>query len=247
MGKLENKVVVVTGGNSGIGFAAAKRFAEEGATVVVTGRRADAVDDAAKQIGGIGIVGDAAKLEDIDAMVHELKERFGTIDHVFLNAGVAPMGPFETFSESDFDRVFGINVKGVFFGVQKLLPIMKPHGSITVNASVVSGKGMPGAEAYSATKAAVRSLVRSFAAGLSQKGLRINAISPGPIETPLWAKTGLPESAVSEFGENVGGAVPLGRFGKAEEIAAAAAFLASDDASYVNGADFQVDGGFAQI
>lgn len=249
MSKLNNKIAVVTGGNSGIGFASAKRFADEGATVVITGRRKEAVEQAAAELGDnvIGIVADATVADDTDRLLHELKERFGHIDVLFLNAGVAPMGPFEAFTEEDYDRVFHTNVKSPFFTIQKALPILADGASVIVNASVVSSKGLPGAAAYSATKAAVRSLVRTLAAELAPRGIRVNAISPGPIETPLWSKTGLPEDATSEFGENIGQLTPLGRFGTADEMASAASFLASSDASYVTGSDLQADGGFAQV
>ncbi len=249
MSKLENKVAVVTGGNSGIGLASAKRFAADGAQVVITGRREEAVDEAVREIGGnaVGIVADATVADDTDRLLREVRERFGRIDVLFLNAGVAPMGPFETFREEDYDHVFDTNVKAPFFTVQKALPLLSTGASVLINASAVSSKGLPGAAAYSATKAAVRSLVRTWAAELAPRGIRVNAISPGPIETPLWAKTGLPEELTSEFGENIGQLTPLGRFGRADEMASAAAFLASDDASYVTGADLQADGGFAQV
>ena len=249
MSKLNKKVAIVTGGNSGIGYSTAKRFAEEGAQVILTGRRQEAVEQAAKEIGhgAVGIVADATKADDTERLLNDVEKQFGKIDVLFLNAGVAPMGPFEQFTEAEYDRVFHTNVKAPFFTIQKALPKLAEGSSVIINASVAAFKGLPGAAAYSATKAAVRSLVRTLSTELSERKIRVNAISPGPIETPLWSKTGLPEDATSEFGDNIGQVTPLGRFGTADEMAAAVTFLASDDASYVTGSDLQADGGFAQI
>ncbi len=249
MGRLQGKVAVITGANSGIGRAAAERFIEEGATVVLTGRRPDAVAEAAEALGpqAHGIVADASKLGDIDRLLAEVGETYGRIDVLFLNAGVAPFGPIDGFSEADFDRVFETNVKGPYFTIQRALPLLKEGSSVLVNASVAGVKGLPGTSAYSATKAAVRSLVRGLAAELGPRGIRVNALSPGAIETPIWSKTGLAEEQTSEFGASISQTVPLGRFGSAQEMASVAVFLSSDDASYVTGGDLQADGGFAQV
>lgn len=249
MGRFQDKVVVITGGNSGIGYAAAQHFAEEGARVVITGRRPDAVEKAAGSLGprAAGIVADASRLDEVSRLFEQIKSLHGTIDVLFLNAGIATFAPVAEQDETAFDALFDTNVKGPYFALQKALPLLGDGASVIVNASAVNTKGLPGASAYSATKAAVRSLVRSFAAELSPRGIRVNAVSPGPVETPLWSKTGMEEAEIGEFGQEVGKMVPLGRFGRADEMAKVVLFLASDAASYVTGADVAADGGFAQV
>ncbi|MEM0982731.1 MAG: glucose 1-dehydrogenase [Planctomycetota bacterium] len=249
MARLENKVAVVTGGNSGIGFATAKRFVEEGARVIITGRRADAVEKAAKDLGGnvVGLVADASTLADTDKLVEQLKEHTDHVDVLFLNAGIAPMAPLTESDEAMFDSTFNTNVKGPLFTIQKALPLLKGGSSVFINASVVTDKGLTGSSIYSASKGAVRTMVRVLAAELAPHGIRVNALSPGPIGTPLWSKTGMSEEDTQGMGEQLGKTVPLGRFGEPEEMAGVAVFLASDDSSYVTGADIQADGGFAQV
>jgi NAD(P)-dependent dehydrogenase (short-subunit alcohol dehydrogenase family) len=249
MGKLQDKVVVVTGGNSGIGLASARLFAEEGAQVVITGRRAEAVAEAAAEIGrgAIGFTGDVASLADHDRLVAEVKERFGRIDVYFANAGISEIAPPGAVTEESYDRVFNTNVKGLFFGVQKALPLIPDGGAIIVTGSVVSIKGFDGFAPYSATKAAIRSFVRTWTSELKGRGIRVNVLSPGPIETPIVDKMGLSDEAVREFEQGVVAMVPLGRFGQPEELAKAALFLASDDSSYVNGAELFADGGAGAV
>jgi NAD(P)-dependent dehydrogenase (short-subunit alcohol dehydrogenase family) len=249
MGKLQDKVVVVTGGNSGIGFASAKLFAAEGAQVVITGRRADAVAAAAAEIGhsAIGFTGDVASLADHDLLVAEVKERFGRIDVYFANAGISEVAAPGEVTEDSFDRVFNTNVKGLFFGVQKALPLIPDGGAIIVTGSVVSIKGFDGFAPYSATKAAIRSFVRTWTSELKGRGIRVNVLSPGPIETPIVGKMGLTDEAIRDFEQGVVAMVPLGRFGQPEELAKAALFLASDDSSYVNGAELFADGGAGAV
>ena len=251
MGKLDGKIAVVTGGNSGIGYATAERFVAEGATVVVTGRREAAVNEAVDKLsagGGqvSGVVADQAVLEDSDRLVETIRERHGRIDVLFVNAGVAPMAPFAETSVDDFDRVFNINVRGLYFLLQKALPLLGQGASVIFNASVVHKYGFPGASAYSATKAAVRSIGQTVAAELAPTGVRVNLLSPGPVESPLWSKTGMEQEVVDGFGGAIGGRSPMGRFGRPDEMAAAALFLASDDSSYVTGSDLQADGGLTQ-
>lgn len=249
MGKLQDKVVVVTGGNSGIGFASAKLFAEEGAQVVITGRRADAVAAAAAEIGhgAIGFTGDVGSLADHDRLVAEVKEKFGRIDVYFANAGISELATPGAVTEESYDRVFDTNVKGLFFGVQKALPLLSDGASIILTGSVVSIKGFDGFAPYSATKAAIRSFARTWASELKGRGIRTNVLSPGPIETPIMGKMGLPDEALREFEQGVTAMVPLGRLGQPEELAKAALFLASDDSSYVNGAELFADGGAGAI
>jgi NAD(P)-dependent dehydrogenase (short-subunit alcohol dehydrogenase family) len=249
MNQLEGKIAVVTGGNSGIGLATAQLFAEEGAQVVITGRRKQELDAAVAQIGekAFGVQGDVAKLADLDRLYAEVRERFGRIDILFANAGVARPAPLEAISEADFDLHFGINVKGLLFTVQKALPLVVDGGAIVLNSSVANTKGTAGFSVYSATKAAVRSFARTWTAELKDRKIRVNTVSPGPIETPIFDKMGLPAQQVEEFGAHISEAVPLGRFGKPEEIANAVLFLASSDSSYVAGVDLYVDGGMAAV
>ncbi len=248
-GKLEGKVALITGGNSGIGLATAKQFVNEGAYVFITGRREAELAAAKKQIGKnvTAIQGDVSNLDDLDRLFAQIRKEKGDIDIVFANAGVAKYAPLGAITEDFFDSIFDINVKGVLFTVQKSLPLLRDGGSIILNASIVASKGLSSNSVYSATKAAVRSFARTWTTDLKDRRIRVNAISPGPIDTP-----GLSELlASSETGEQrkkmISTSVPLGRFGRPEEIAKAVVFLASDDASYVTGIELFVDGGFAQV
>ena len=249
MSKLNNKIAVVTGGSSGIGLATAQRFIAEGPQVVITGRNQEALDAAVAELGdrATGIHGNVANLEDLDRLFAQVQEQFGRVDVLFANAGIAPFVPFEAVTEDHFDRLFNINVRGLFFTVQKALPLLSENASIILNASIVAHSGLPNTSVYSATKAAVRSLGRTLAAELSPRGIRVNVVSPGLIETPLMGKLGLSQDDVEAFGAQIVQQTPLGRVGKPEEIAATAAFLASDEASYFTGADLVADGGLIQV
>jgi NAD(P)-dependent dehydrogenase (short-subunit alcohol dehydrogenase family) len=249
MGKLSGKVAVVTGGNSGIGLETARRFVAEGADVIITGRRQDALDEAVKSIGQsvTGVQGDVANLADLDRLYAYIARRFGRIDILFANAGVVEFVPFGSVSESSFDRQFDVNVKGLFFTIQKALPLLVDGATIILNSSVAGVKGMGPSSAYSATKAAVRSFARTWTGELKDRHIRINTLSPGPIETPIFGKAGLTEAQQTDFAADIVGRVPLGRIGTPDEIAKAAVFLASDDSSFVTGIDLQVDGGLAQV
>ena len=249
MSKLSNKVAVVTGGSSGIGLATAQRFIADGAQVVVTGRNQEAVDAAVAELGdrAMGIHGDVANLEDLDSLFAQVQEQFGRVDVLFANAGIARFAPFDAVTEEHFDSLFNINVRGLFFTVHKALPLLSEGASVILNASVVAQSGLPNTSIYSATKAAVRSLGRTLAAELSPRGIRVNVVSPGLIETPFWSKVGLSQDEIDAFGEQVVHQTPLGRPGRPAEIAATVAFLASDDASYFTGADLVVDGGMIQV
>ena len=249
MSTLNNKVAVVTGGSSGIGLATARRFIADGAQVVITGRNQDALDGAVAELGdrATGIRGDVANLEDLDRLFAQVREQFGRVDVLFANAGIAPFVPFEAVTEEHFDSLFDINVRGLFFTIQKALPLLSEGASVILNASVVAQSGLPNTSIYSATKAAVRSLGRTLAAELSPRGIRVNVVSPGLIETPLVGKLGLSQDEVEAFGAQIVQRTPLGRAGKPEEIAATVAFLASDDASYFTGADLVADGGMIQV
>lgn len=248
-GKLENKVAVITGGNSGIGLSTAKLFQAEGARVVITGRRQNVVDSAIKEIGGhsIGFKSDTSKLDDIAALYEKVKEQFGKIDILFLNAGIAKFGPFISVDEATFDEMVNINFKGLFFNVQKALPLLNEGASVILTTSIADQKGFPDTSVYSATKAAVRSLARTLSAELADKKIRVNAIAPGPIDTPIFEKLGAPEEAVEEIKGGFESMVPMKRMGSPDEIAGAALFLASDDSSFVLGVELVVDGGMAQL
>ena len=249
MRKLNNKVAVITGGNSGIGLATARQFIADGAQVVITGRNKEALDTAVAELGdrATSIRGNVANLEDLDRLFAQVQEQFGHVDVLFANAGIAPLLPCEAVTEEHFDNLFNTNVRGLFFTIQKALPLLSDGASVILNASVVAQIGLPNTSIYSATKAAVRSLGCTLAAELSPRGIRVNVVSPGLIETPFWGKVGLTEEEVDAFGKQVVQQTPLGRPGKPEEIAATASFLASDDASYFTGADLVADGGMIQV
>jgi len=249
MGKLEGKVAVVTGGNSGIGLATAKRFQQEGAKVVISGRSKKTLDEAVKTIGNgvLSIQADVANLADLDKLYKEVSDKFGKIDVLFVNAGVAKFAPLAETSESTYDEQFDINIKGAFFTIQKAVPLLNDGASIILNTSVADSQGNVGTSAYSATKAALRSLARTAAAELVGREIRVNAVAPGPIVTPIFGRTGLPQEAVDQFAKEIIEKVPMKRFGQPEEVAATVAFLASQDASYITGVEINVDGGMRQI
>lgn len=249
MSRLNGKIAVITGGNSGIGLATARKFIAEGAQVVITGRREDVVNQAVRELGpkASGVVGDVSKLTDLDALYRQVKQLHGRIDILFANAGIAEFRHVSEVDEAFYDRTTDVNVKGLFFTVQKALPLLSQGASILLNGSAVHQKGFPNFSVYAATKAAVRSFARSWVTDLKDRGIRVNVISPGPIETPIYTKMGLPEQAVQEMGVGFAQQVPLGRFGQDDEVAATAVFLASDEASFINGVDLSVDGGLAQV
>jgi NAD(P)-dependent dehydrogenase (short-subunit alcohol dehydrogenase family) len=249
VGKLEDRVAVITGGNSGIGLAMAKLFAAEGAKVVITGRRQQAIDDALREIGpaAVGVQGDIGKLADLDRLTAEMKRRFGAIDVYVANAGVNIIGPFEAVTEEQFDEVFDVNVKGVFFGVQKALPLLKDGASVILVGSIASTKVLEGHIAYAGAKAALRSFARGWTAELKGRKIRVNVLSPGPVKTPIIDKLGLSREQVTGLDEVFADVIPLGRWGRPEELARAGLFLASDDSSFVTGIDLCVDGGMAQV
>jgi NAD(P)-dependent dehydrogenase (short-subunit alcohol dehydrogenase family) len=243
MEKLKGKVAVITGGSSGIGLATVKRFVEEGAYVFITGRRQAELDAAVREIGAnvAGVQGDVANLADLDRLYATVGRQKGRMDVLFANAGVVEFVPLSSITEEHFDRVFNINVRGVLFTVQKALPLFNDGGSIILTSSGVSIKGFAAASVYSATKAAVRSFARCWTTDLKERRIRVNVISPGPIETPMFAQ--VPQEEIARITSTV----PMGRMGKPDEIASAAVFLASDDSSYVTGIELFVDGGVAQV
>lgn len=248
MKRLEGKVAVVTGGNSGIGLAAARRLQEEGAHVIISGRSRKTLDEAIKTIGNgvVAIQADVAKLPDLDKLFAEAS-KLGKIDILFVNAGVAKFAPLADTPESLFDEQFDINTKGAYFTIQKAIPFLNDGASIILNTSGADEKGPINASAYAATKAALRSFARTAAAELVDRGIRVNTVAPGPIVTPIFGRTGLPQEAVDEFAKMILSKVPMKRFGQPEEVAGVVAFLASSDASYITGVEINVDGGMNQI
>ena len=249
MKRLEGKVALVTGGNSGIGLATAKRLRDEGARVAISGRSKKTLDEAVRAIGNgvVAVQADVAKLSEVDRLYAEVSQKLGKIDVLFVNAGVAKFAPLVETTESAFDEQFDINIKGAYFTIQKALPLLNDGASIILNTSVADSTGTAGASAYSATKAALRSLARTAAAELVGRGIRVNAVAPGPILTPIFGRTGLSQEAVDEFAKEMVAKVPMKRFGRPEEVAAAVVFLASQDASYITGVEINVDGGLGQI
>lgn len=244
MTTLQGKTALVTGGTTGIGFAAAKLFAAEGARVAITGQNADNLGLAKVALPqALVIRADARSVADAARVATEIETTFGHLDVLFLNAGVARFAPLEAFDEAFYDDMMNTNVKGVIFTLQKLSPLLRKGSSVMINTSVVSQRGVANASVYSATKGALGAVIRSLAAELAPRGIRVNGISPGPITTPIYGKLGMPADALSDFQTGLTSKVPLGRFGEADEVARAALFLASPAASYVNGTDLPVDGG----
>ncbi len=249
MKRFEGKVAVVTGGNSGIGLATAQRLQEEGARVAIAGRSKKTLDEAVKTIGNgvLAVQADVAKLGDVDKLYAEVSRKLGKIDVLFVNAGVAKFAPLADTPESLYDEQFDINTKGAYFTIQKAIPFLNDGASIILNTSVADSLGSPNTSAYAATKAALRSFARTAAAELVGRGIRVNTVAPGPIVTPIFGRTGLPQEAVDDFAKGVLTKVPMKRFGQPEEVAGVVAFLASQDASYITGVEINVDGGMGQI
>jgi NAD(P)-dependent dehydrogenase (short-subunit alcohol dehydrogenase family) len=248
-GKLEGKIALVTGGSTGIGFATAQRFVKEGAYVYITGRRQPELDEAVKKIGAqvTAVRADVSSLADLDKLFAQIKQDKGRLDVLFANAGGGSLAPLGSITEEQYDQTFNTNVKGLLFTVQKALPLIPDGGSIILNASIVSIKGMAAFSVYSATKAAVRSFARSWTIDLKDRKIRVNVVSPGPIETPGVAALAPTEEQRQGLFQQLASTVPLGRMGQPDEIAKAAVFLASDDASFIAGIELFVDGGAAQV
>jgi NAD(P)-dependent dehydrogenase (short-subunit alcohol dehydrogenase family) len=249
MSKLAGKVALITGGTTGIGYATAELFKKEGAQVAITGQNAERLKTAQEKLGKdvLAVQSDTSKIKDIENLAAKVKERFGKIDILFANAGIGKFLPLDHVTPEFFDELFDTNVKGLFFTIQKMLPLMSKGGSIILNASVAGSKGMESTSIYSATKAAVRSLGRTLAAELAPKGIRVNTVSPGPIRTPIFGKLGIEPSQMSEMEKEMEEMVALKRIGQPEEVATALLFFASNDSSYVVGTELYVDGGLAAL
>ncbi len=249
MPRLSGKIALVTGGNSGMGLESARLMAKEGAQVIITGRRQNELDDAVRSIGNntIGVQGDVSSLADLDRLMAVIKTKFGRLDVIFANAGHGNFAALGEVTEKQFDSEFATNVKGVFFTVQKALPLLSDGASVILNASIAGYKGFPAFSVYSATKAAVRSFARSWTTDLKARKIRVNALSPGPIDTPIFGKGSLSDEQVEQMKQGFASQVPLGRLGRSEEIANTVVFLASDESSFIAGIDLTVDGGTAQV
>lgn len=249
MGRFEGKVAVVTGGNSGIGLASAVRLHAEGARVVITGRDARSLDAAVGVIGGgtLAVQSDVSKLADIDRLYSVVAAELGKIDVLFANAGIGKFAPYSASQESLFDELFAINVKGVYFTIQKAIPHLNDGASIILNTSIVASKGPENMGIYAATKAAVRSFARTAATELLDRNIRVNAVAPGPTATPIFGRGGMTAEQIEGFKAGISGRVPMRRMGRPEEIASAVAFLASAEASYITGVELNVDGGMANL
>jgi NAD(P)-dependent dehydrogenase (short-subunit alcohol dehydrogenase family) len=243
MGNLNGKTAVITGGNSGIGYAAARKFKDLGASVIITGRNQAAVQQAASELGVTGLVADQGKVEDIEGLVSRVEEEFGHVDVLFVNAGIATFAPVDQLTEEQFDTTMEINFKGAFFTLQKFLPILREGASVIHLGSINAYTGMPNTAVYAASKAALNSLTRTAASELAPRKIRVNSVNPGPTSTAIFGKLGMPEDAVQEFAAAMQQRIPLERFGDPDEIATLVAFLASDEAAFITGAEYNIDGG----
>ena len=249
MKKLHNKVAVITGGNSGIGLETVKNFLNEGAKVAFTGRRKEALEAASSDLNleHLTILADAKDISKNKEVYEKVEKEYGKIDVLFLNAGIGTVAPFAQTTPEIFDDVISTNLRGPYFAIQEALPYLNDGASIILNASIADQKGMAGMTAYSVSKAGLRNLARGLAVELKEQNIRTNVISPGPIQTPIYGKIGLSEEQINEWGKGLAEQIPLGRFGKPEEIAQAAVFLASNESSFVNSIELEVDGGMSQI
>lgn len=245
MNRLANKLAVITGGNSGIGFATAQTFIAEGAKVIITGRNQEALNEAVKALGdnAVAILADTANLTHTENLVSEISRKFGKVDVLFINAGIAKFAPIEASDEAFFDETININLKGAFFTTQKFLPILKDGGSIIFNTTIAYHVGMPNAAVYAASKAGLLAFAKVLATEVSARQIRVNSVSPGPIATPIYGKLGFPQEALDAMGANLSSKTLLRRFGSSEEIAKVALFLASEDSAYITGAELVADGG----
>ena len=244
MQQFKDRTVVITGGTSGIGHATAKELAELGARVIITGRNQESATAAAQEIGAIGIASDQSNLADIDNLVSEASNHLGKIDVLFINAGIAAFAPISAITEEHYDSIMDINFKGALFTLQKFLPILKDGASVIFLSSINAYNAMENTTAYAASKAALNSLTKIAAIELAPRGIRVNAVSPGPVNTPLWGKVGMAQEQLQQVAALIQSKVPLKKFASSEEIAKTVIFLASDDSSYTTGAEFVVDGGF---
>ena len=243
MGNLSGKTAVVTGGNSGIGFATAKKFKADGANVIITGRSLERVEGAANELGVTGIVADVTNFLALDALVEKVKSQFGQLDILFVNAGIFAPAPVGQNTEEMFDTQMGINFKGAVFTIEKFLPLLNDGASIINLSSINAYTGMPNTSIYAASKAALNAYTRTAATELAPRKIRVNAVNPGPVSTPIFGKTGMPEEQLNEFAAAIQNRIPLKRFGQPEDIANLVAFLASDDASFITGSEYNIDGG----
>ena len=248
MKKLENKVAVITGGNSGIGFATAKEFISQGAKVIITGRKQDLVDKAAKELGATGIVADQSSLKDINELVEKVKSQFGKIDILFLNAGTWNPVPLEAMTEEYYVSFMDANLKGGFFTLLNFIPLLNEGSSVTFMSAISAYGGGDGSIAiYSASRAAINSLTRTLSYELAAKGIRVNVVCPGPTDTPVFGKAGLPAEALKQVMGKLKQHIPLKRFGRAEDVAKLVSFLSSDDASFITGSEYVIDGGISRV
>ncbi len=249
MTRLANKVSLITGGTTGIGLAAAKLFLAEGADVIITGRNPDNLAAASKELGEkvLAVRADAANLQDTDALMQQIKDRFGRLDVVFINAGIAQFAPIDQVDEGLVDRTFDVNFKGAFFTAQKALPLLSEGSSIIFTSSLVTRLGLPNTSIYTASKAALSSLGRTLAGDLAPRGIRVNVLSPGPITTPIYGKLGYPAEVLDGFTASMKQTIAMKRFGTPEEVAATALFLASDESAYITGEDVGTGGGFGSV
>ncbi|GGB12692.1 SDR family oxidoreductase [Puia dinghuensis] len=248
MSRLQGKIAVITGGNSGIGFATAKEYLAEGAKVIITGRKQQALDEAKEALQGkvLTVLSDTGNMKDIGQLKGKIESLAPKIDILFVNAGIGKFAPIDQVDEAHYDELFNINVKGAYFTIQQLLPLFNDSGSIILNASINAHIGMAGSSVYSATKGALITMARTLSAELLDRRIRVNVISPGPVTTPILGKI-VPQEQVSQLREGIIAKVPLGRFGNPEEIAKVAVFFGSDDSSFVLGAELIADGGMATL